>query len=1342
MNLIYLHSKINNFLQRVLRRKVLLKKFSLFLRILISFQLVFIPHHSFSASKSKDVFDQEEILNDPNKELIFNYLEKVKSLQDIIFSDIHTKNYQEHPLDSFSLLGQRVEKYESENQGVVPYFKYVNPKNINIEIINKQGEVLGSLNQKGNSVYKSNNQKGELHFRISYQNIVLHNFDHNIKWIALLDGSIVFLQAGKTSKSQSSLSFINLKYFGQALGKTTLPIFKLPIDLSTHKINPNEIENPLDLTIEDSGLKITSSVKLSKEDMLGFSNFQQMIFDIMVSLVDPTTYQDVQPILKEIVKTYENAFEKNNEKLIKSFDKNKHKSYQRLKRYFSQSLISQSETGSAGDITGVYGNLKEAEHFLEKESERKPIKEFSESLKVDEAFQTALLQVSEGRMANEKLFNRVMILVHKIIHPQPLGAPKIRTALAMIAGATNPYIHHPLEVRKSLFKSGVKDFLNNKKTKIGVPLLVGLGIAVAHPEASLVLDRTISSLNIWLSHLGEIAEKTSTAATAFLNFSDLKDIYISDGKYPKFLTGLGAMFGIFFGAVGVIHLVTNSYFYLKDFRASKISNLKEHLINYMNQGKKQFVMDLASAELRKMGLSMDFTLPDGKVYKGLFRSNESLKNLLSSFKHDQRIKFTISSADGKKNHVILKTHLNPSEEQKEVNVTINDSKNKLERALYLERGFLEDYFHADSKTKKEEGVIEEVSLKIKGDSFGAEGLFLESTFSEEEDLYVKKLLKEVRKERKSKQKNLSQEEIDTLGKAIKHLFLGYSTWVKTFFVLGKTWNRFFFARSFMFRPVTLSTMIFNSKYYDRVYKDNHKPTHLNGGLGFSAKWISKSANTLTLRKEKQATLKQQLNKVKEFESRVIPIEKAYFKVATEQAIIFLLKEAVKKPRLTTALREGVSSNPSVLHKAKNKKQMILFRAYQDLLFYKAMQEYLEESSGYKDKSPKELKKLITSGEELNLPEESIEQIRKRVLRIVREEDIEAKALKSISGLKNIFKKMSIARHAKIEKVLDPKETLAMERYDVSEKGLHDSEAMARASRQQLIKMAVDKPIESMLLFLGLAGVEQGILKVLHEDMFSEESFFYFSRYAIWNGFFAALVLGALSDVWSKIQMDSRVDDLGGFDGVPDKKDVDKKFSATRWYWKQMLNEDNTFIKNYRFSNRIIIANIPAAFFTITILDFLTLGRFDLEAYIVGYMIVFMTGYVGLQYKFETAFEKAANYALRPLIQKGLTFKDRNQKYLAHPEIQSFKIKELIKLRAKYNLKIMFLYENPLGVLVDMLGNIDTSIGSRAFGRLFFGGHLITEWLMGGMDTLERHSLIPSSWAESCKKIFVKNRPDI
>ena len=71
MNLIYLHSKINNFLQRVLRRKVLLKKFSLFLRILISFQLVFIPHHSFSASKSKDVFDQEEILNDPNKELIF-----------------------------------------------------------------------------------------------------------------------------------------------------------------------------------------------------------------------------------------------------------------------------------------------------------------------------------------------------------------------------------------------------------------------------------------------------------------------------------------------------------------------------------------------------------------------------------------------------------------------------------------------------------------------------------------------------------------------------------------------------------------------------------------------------------------------------------------------------------------------------------------------------------------------------------------------------------------------------------------------------------------------------------------------------------------------------------------------------------------------------------------------------------------------------------------------------------------------------------------------------------------------------------------------------------------------
>ena len=156
----------------------------------------------------------------------------------------------------------------------------------------------------------------------------------------------------------------------------------------------------------------------------------------------------------------------------------------------------------------------------------------------------------------------------------------------------------------------------------------------------------------------------------------------------------------------------------------------------------------------------------------------------------------------------------------------------------------------------------------------------------------------------------------------------------------------------------------------------------------------------------------------------------------------------------------------------------------------------------------------------------------------------------------------------------------------------------------------------------------------------------------------------------------------------------------------------------------------------------TLGRFDLDAYVAGYLVVFATGLAALEFKLENGFEKAANFSLKNLINKGMNFDKEHRKFLSHPLVQSFKARELVKLRAKYNVKYALFYDNPVGVMADVLANLNTSLGSRAFQRLFFGGYLVTEYIVGAVDSLERARLIPSSWAESCKAVFTRNRTDL
>ncbi|MBK7845770.1 MAG: hypothetical protein IPJ71_19205 [Bdellovibrionales bacterium] len=59
--------------------------------------------------------------------------------------------------------------------------------------------------------------------------------------------------------------------------------------------------------------------------------------------------------------------------------------------------------------------------------------------------------------------------------------------------------------------------------------------------------------------------------------------------------------------------------------------------------------------------------------------------------------------------------------------------------------------------------------------------------------------------------------------------------------------------------------------------------------------------------------------------------------------------------------------------------------------------------------------------------------------------------------------------------------------------------------------------------------------------------------------------------------------------------------------------------------KLIWANMRAAFTTFVLVNLVTLGRFDLDSYVVGYLFAYFTPLTGLAMKIEQTFELASGY---------------------------------------------------------------------------------------------------------------------
>ena len=184
----------------------------------------------------------------------------------------------------------------------------------------------------------------------------------------------------------------------------------------------------------------------------------------------------------------------------------------------------------------------------------------------------------------------------------------------------------------------------------------------------------------------------------------------------------------------------------------------------------------------------------------------------------------------------------------------------------------------------------------------------------------------------------------------------------------------------------------------------------------------------------------------------------------------------------------------------------------------------------------------------------------------------------------------------------------------------------------------------------------------------------------------------MANTWMKVQEDHRIAEIGGFDKVPTKADLDKGF--WRYYFKSFIkNPKNKWWDNQKHYTKLIWANVPAAFITIAILNGLAFGRFDLGMFLAGYMVMFTTPFIGFGLKIEQSFELASSWIAAKV----------PRRLRSHPDLQAFISRRIQGQRLLFN-GGSWVYTTALEPILELFQLMNTeSFGKRSYlGLTFYG----------------------------------------
>ena len=1201
-----------------------------------------------------------------------------------------------------------------------------------------------------------NETGGKVSFRFFHHGEMVNTFPQNVEWMTFFGDHLVFLEKQRVGSSKAFISFIDLRYFEKAVGKTVLPVFQIPVDYKKAQVTAEQLLNPESLSmaqeqveaLEDSSktrkelVLSIGGLKLSTSQFSFLSSMQQLMFNTTVTLLDPKNTELGETYLRQIIDHSLTGL--NSQSIGMPQGNNIQQTLTQGTRDMMLGVLEQRrEVGSAKNTSGAYGQWNNTSVQLVSSD---LATQFKDHLVQDKGFQESVNQVSAIIHRKRSFWNRYFAFLNYLSTPQPLAAPKITKSLALIANSVN---RGNEDSRFETFKESIKQFLYPKKNKILLTSAIVAGVGAFYPEVyASVIHGTVSMI---ADKFGEILNLYSaTGQTSFSWMVDPVDkmntSYWEGSKKWSFGEGLATLIGIAIGALGFLNYTINVYALIKHLKSQDVEehqmSIRERFISYERDQRKQFFVDLTNAERRKLGIKSGIQYGQTTTHL-VFRTTGNVQQLYSALDEAQNpLTLKLNLKKGQNVIVIeLTQKINHSAGEKltenEIRLSINESSAVFEAAPeYNLKGFF------DSQTKKL-FLLSDISMGLEGKNINEtverlhiEGFFLSAEFEPEENERVEQVLKAIAEERKKKfsilkffkrQKEASTIKVDSLFAAIMELSVGVSSWSNTFQSLGLFWNKTLIGRHVLTRFITVLPKVgFYAKYYNISL--DHIPSVFNGGR----------ENRL----QRGVTQVQNgFKELKSFEEQALRLERLILKEVKAHAYVILLQEEARSSSSSDIVSSGIHLKPRDIQNGRLKTFYSLY--YKDL-FQKSIKKYFgnlvsndHELSSSRIKK-QALEKFINDSDFLESLKPSKEEIRSLVESVSRDQKLVEKARSSTDSLISGFlKRVNLFLENSAQNNLNHETSPQMARAEDADRLLRDSESLARISRQQAAVFIYDKPIELFYAFVFLAGVDYGVLKALHDQPFTEEAWFHLGRLSIWGIFFRNFVLDLLGGAWLKAQMDARLEKTQGFENVPSKEEV--REGSLRWLKKQFFAEDQTWWANHKHYLKLAWANFLPSLILYGIIHAIFLGRFDIDLIAGMYVTLLVTPHEGLKLKIENTFEKFAQFAYRDLIEKGLDLKGEDKKFLSHLEVQEFYMAESSELRKIFNLWVALLYRNPAERIIDIFSTIEDYGIVKAFTP---GGILPTQHWVNFIDYLESNRLVSSNVGEACKAIFTNNRLDL
>ncbi|MEW6057381.1 MAG: hypothetical protein AB1540_12285 [Bdellovibrionota bacterium] len=1132
------------------------------------------------------------------------------------------------------------------------------------------------------------------HFEVVYQGQTIFRSAVTAQAAVLNKGYLVFIEPGSFSEGVQHLSFIDLKFYEAILAQQTPPIFTAPIATESASTGLRATNDGIIFENQAGG-----SGRVPFEVLEGYSNAHKLAMDVTANILDPKSYESMQPAVEEMERYLKKAANIELMDGIRQFERTQefyadmHKSLQnrynttvpKVKNLAALGEKNPHEPGSDQWTVENQNKLQSYEFFLKGDSR------LAES--------TRSLQAS--LLAQRKLGARLHLIWQRLSLPQPYEAPmRIREALAMVAaGLSKGAAGDAGSVRE-----GVLQLVNNPYVKWGAGVAAAGTLGALYPEVfSHFVYETLDMANVGLRTMlgktrdvfGLLGEATTTTLSGFYKPALFYQTYLSDGKYLKFAAGLAGFLATGLAIVATPVFTVSAWKLVRDLKVSMTSS----------PGPGQGVLGQAE------GASLSF-----------------LERLVASFVERQRTQLTAYLKGQRVAFEKMAEHHGQAE--KHVFTTKDDQ--YVERRLRWIEQKNSLFFKSMFGRVDAWGLFRKVQERGAGSSAEGEGSGTES----KQVLMGHDAHPQIDVERVAAEK-----QIYNFKTALVSFLASYASLTDAFGSIVHSWNGFTIFRRVFWSPSLWVIQTIYPNFTNVALGDGSQhqlipPSKANGGL----------LNTLevSVRLAKFLGFSSDLEAVHAWESKILPVEQAISAVAIREAYSALVRftaEDGSAEDLAKLIKLGAPQHLTDKRLTDKKiqklvsKQRSFFRYLVDQLSSRALQRYLVELTQKvgrdqpADATISELKKItLDQANALTIDSSEAE-------RLVSEELKSGEAYSRAKRIVESWHPSAIYQRAETNLrhrslgIVDPKYNPTMGRIQVVLEMLQKPESLPRAVRSTLSGLLMEKTIGLGMALFALAGIQGGVMQPFYPDaMFGPDSYFYMGRMPFVNGLLMGLVVGVFANVWVKLQVDSQHSDH--FGEVPEG--AQKKWSYARWFGHQTFkNPNNTFWGNQKSYWKIIWGNMKPAFVLMLFQGLLSLGRFDLDGYVVGYLIAYLNPLNGFNQKVEQGNEFASFYHL----------KDIPKKYRSHPRVQQYIARKQQSLRFYFAIWEKF-FVDLQGAIIGNFARMAsvTYGGTEALSRILFGMTPTVGARMGLEWARENIGFVPgvNFLTKACDKLLTNN----